>query len=165
VADRRWSYAAAFNDVNLDGRPDLYVANDFGENALFVNQGTGFVDQAETRGVLDPGNGMGADFGDYDNDGLLDLVVTNMSSTAGNRILGRLFPSASPQENVLKKLASGNSLFRNRGDGTYQDVTAAAGGLTAQWAWGGGFVDFDNDGWQDLYFPNGFISGKSMKDT
>jgi hypothetical protein len=165
VADRRWSYAAAFNDVNLDGRPDLYVANDFGENALFVNQGTGFVDQADTRGVLDPGNGMGADFGDYDNDGLLDLVVTNMSSTAGNRILGRLFPSASPQENVLKKLASGNSLFRNRGDGTYQDVTAAAGGLTAQWAWGGGFVDFDNDGWQDLYFPNGFISGKSMKDT
>lgn len=165
VADRRWSYAAAFNDVNGDGRPDLYVANDFGENALFVNSGTRFIDEAAARGVLDPGNGMGADFGDYDNDGWLDLVVTNMSSTAGNRILGRLFPKASPQENVLKKLASGNSLFRNRGDGTFADATAAAGGLSAQWAWGGGFVDFDNDGWQDLHFPNGFISGKSMKDT
>jgi hypothetical protein len=165
VDDRRWSYAAAFNDINGDGRPDLYVANDFGENALFVHNGSKFEDQAAARGVLDAGNGMGADFGDYDNDGLLDLAVTNMSSTAGNRILGRLFPSASPQENVLKKLASGNSLFRNTGDGTYTDVTADVGGLSAQWAWGGGFIDLDNDGWQDLYFPNGFISGKSMKDT
>jgi hypothetical protein len=165
VDDRRWSYAAAFADVDGDGRPDLYVANDFGENALFMNRGTRFVDEAKTRGVLDPGNGMGADFGDYDNDGVLDLVVTNMSSTAGNRILGRMFPAATPQENVLKKLASGNSLFRNNGDGTYEDVTQEAGGLMAQWAWGGGFIDLDNDGWQDLYFPNGFISGKSMKDT
>jgi hypothetical protein len=113
VDDRRWSYAAAFADVNGDGKPDLYVANDFGENALFVNRGGRFDDEAKARGVLDPGNGMGADFGDYDNDGLLDLVVTNMSSTAGNRILGRMFPAATPQENVLKKLASGNSLFRN----------------------------------------------------
>jgi hypothetical protein len=165
VDDRRWSYAAAFNDVNGDGRPDLYVANDFGEKALFVNKGARFEDEAVARGVLDAGNGMGADFGDYDNDGLLDLSVTNMSSTAGNRILGRLFPSATPQENVLKKLASGNSLFRNTGRATYKDVTAEVGGLSAQWAWGGGFIDLDNDGWQDLYFPNGFISGKSMKDT
>jgi hypothetical protein len=165
VDDRRWSYAAAFSDVNGDGRPDLYVANDFGEKALFVNRGTRFEDEAAARGVIDAGNGMGADFGDYDNDGVLDLSVTNMSSTAGNRILSRLFPSATPQENVLKKLASGNTLFRNKGDGTYEDVTAAVGGLSAQWAWGGGFIDLDNDGWQDLYFPNGFISGKSMKDT
>jgi FG-GAP-like repeat len=165
VDDRRWSYAAAFADVNGDGRPDLYVANDFGENALFINHGNRFEDEATARGVVDPGNGMGANFGDYDNDGLLDLVVTNMSSTAGNRILGRLFPGASPEQNVLKKLASGNTLFRNTGDGHYRDVTAEAGGLAAGWAWGGGFIDFDNDGWQDLYFPNGFISGKSMKDT
>ena len=165
VDDSRWSYAAAFADVNGDGRQDLYVANDFGENALFIHQGKRFVDEAEARGVLDPGYGMGVAFGDFNNDGLLDLHVTNMSSTAGNRILGRLFPGAGPREKVLKKLASGNSLFENTGNGQFREVTHEAGGFSAGWAWGGGFLDFDNDGWEDLYTPNGFISGKSMKDT
>ena len=165
VADSRWSYAAAFADVNDDGKLDLYVSNDFGENGLFVNQGNRFIDEAQERGVLDIGNGMGVAFGDINNDGWLDLHSTNMSSTAGNRILSRLFPQSSAQDNVLMKLASGNSLFENLGGGRYRDMTTDAGGLSASWAWGGGFIDFDNDGWEDLYSPNGFISGKSMKDT
>jgi hypothetical protein len=165
VDDRRWSYAAEFADVNGDGRVDLYVANDFGEKALFVNRGDKFVDEAKERGVLDPGNGMGVSFGDYNNDGLLDLHASNMSSTAGNRILSRLFPEQGPQENVLKKLAAGNNLFQNLGGGKFRDVTAEVGGFSGGWAWGGGFIDFDNDGWEDIYTPNGFISGKSMKDT
>ena len=165
VNDSRWSYAGAFADVTGDGRPDLYVANDFGENAFFVHNGERFRDEARERGVLDTGYGMGVAFGDYDNDGHLDLHVTNMSSTAGNRILGRLFPDADPGNNLLKKLASGNNLYRNLGNGMFEDVTSAVGGLPGQWAWGGGFIDFDNDGVEDLYSPNGFISGKSMKDT
>jgi hypothetical protein len=165
VDDARWSYAAAFADVNEDGRQDLYVANDFGEKALFVNRGDRFVDEAKERGVLDPGNGMGVSFGDYNNDGLLDLHASNMSSTAGNRILARLFPTEGPKENVLKKLAAGNNLFENQGAGRFRDVTAEVGGFSGGWAWGGGFIDFDNDGWEDIYTPNGFISGKSMKDT
>ncbi|HYP52795.1 MAG TPA: VCBS repeat-containing protein [Pyrinomonadaceae bacterium] len=165
VDDRRWSYAAEFADINGDGRVDLYVANDFGEKALFVNRGDRFVDEAKERGVLDPGNGMGVSFGDYNNDGLLDLHASNMSSTAGNRILARLFPNQSPQDNVLKKLAAGNNLFENQGGGRFKDVTAEVGGFSGGWAWGGGFIDFDNDGWEDIYTPNGFISGKSMKDT
>jgi hypothetical protein len=165
VEDRRWSYAATFADVNDDGRLDLYVANDFGENGLFINQGDHFVDQARDRGVLDPGYGMGVAFGDYNNDGRLDLHVTNMSSTAGNRILSRLWPDASPQDNVLKKLAAGNNLYENLGEGCFRDVTAEVGGFSGGWAWGGGFLDFDNDGWEDLFTPNGFISGRSMKDT
>lgn len=165
VDDPRWSYAAEFADVNGDGKLDLYVVNDFGEKALYINQSDHFSDEAEARGVLDPGNGMGVSFGDFNNDGLLDLHVTNMSSTAGNRILSRLFPNSSVKDNVLKKLAAGNSLYQNMGDGHYKDVTADVGGLSGGWAWGGGFIDFDNDGWEDLYTPNGFISGKSMKDT
>lgn len=165
VDDRRWSYAAEFADINSDGKIDLYVANDFGEKAMFINKGDRFVDEAATRGVLDPGNGMGVSFGDYNNDGRLDLHASNMSSTAGNRILSRLFPNSGPQDNVLKKLAAGNNLFENMGDGKFRDVTAEVGGFSGGWAWGGGFIDFDNDGWEDIYTPNGFISGKSMKDT
>jgi hypothetical protein len=165
VDDRRWSYAATFSDVNGDGRLDLYVVNDFGENGLYINQGDRFIDQAKERGVLDPGNGMGVAFGDYNNDGLLDLHVTNMSSTAGNRILSRLFPNQSPNDNVLKKLAAGNNLYENLGEGRYRDVTHDVGGFSGGWAWGGGFLDFDNDGWEDLFTPNGFISGRTMKDT
>jgi hypothetical protein len=165
VADRRWSYAAAFADINEDGRQDLYVANDFGDKAMFVNMGNRFIDEARTRAVVDTGSGMGAAFGDYNNDGRLDLHTSNMSSTAGNRILARLFPDSSASENVLIKLAAGNSLFENLGKGRFRDVTAAAGGFGSGWAWGGGFIDFDNDGWEDLFVPNGFISGKSMKDT
>lgn len=165
VDDKRWSYAAEFVDINTDGKMDLYVANDFGEKAFYINKGDKFVDEAETRGVLDPGNGMGVSFGDYNNDGRLDLHATNMSSTAGNRILTRLFPNASAKDNVLKKLAAGNNLYENTGDGKFRDVTAEVGGFGGGWAWGGGFIDFDNDGWEDIYTPNGFISGKSMKDT
>jgi hypothetical protein len=165
VADARWSYAGAFADVDGDGRQDLYVANDFGENALFMNRDDHFEDEASARGVVDPGNGMGVSFGDYDNDGDLDLHVTNMSSTAGNRILARLMPEASADDALLKKLAAGNSLFRNNGDGTFDNVASSAGGFGAGWAYGGGFVDFDNDGWEDTYSVNGFVSGKTMKDT
>ena len=165
VDDRRWSYAAEFADINTDGKMDLYVANDFGEKAMFINHGDKFVDEAAARGALDPGNGMGVSFGDYNNDGHLDIHASNMSSTAGNRILARLFPNAGPQDNVLKKLAAGNNLFQNTGDGKFKDVTADVGGFSGGWAWGGGFIDFDNDGWEDIYTPNGFISGKSMKDT
>jgi hypothetical protein len=76
-----------------------------------------------------------------------------------------MFPGAKPTDQVLVKLASGNTLFENLGGGTFREVTADVGGLSGSWAWGGGFLDFDNDGNEDLYTPNGFISGKSMKDT
>jgi hypothetical protein len=168
VADTRWTYAAAFADLNDDGRQDLYLANDFGVNAFYVNEGDHFRDAAAEFGLADTGNGMGVSIGDYDNDGLLDVHVTNMSSTAGNRILKMIYPDATSmpdQVRILKKLAAGNTLYRNRGDGTFEDVSATAGPFGAGWAFGGGFFDFDNDGSEDLYSPNGFISGTGLKDT
>jgi hypothetical protein len=165
VDDRRWTYAAAFADLDRDGDQDLYSSNDFGENALYRNDGGRFTDIAAEAGVLDPGFSMGASFGDYDNDGDLDLHVTNISSTAGQRILQRLYPAERQDRRYLAKLAAGNSLYENLGDGTFRDRTSQAGGFAAGWAFGGGFVDFDNDGWEDVYAPNGFISGKSMNDT
>lgn len=165
VDDPRWTYAAGMADVDGDRRLDIYVGNDFGEKALFINKGDRFIDEAKARGVLDTANAMGIAFGDYNNDGRLDIHCTNMSSTAGGRILSRLFPGQTAADNVLLKLGAGNTLFEGDGRGHFRDVSAAVGGLPAGWAWGGGFFDFDNDGWEDLYTTNGYISGRSLKDT
>jgi hypothetical protein len=165
VKDGRWTYAAGFLDIDEDGDQDLYVANDFGENALYRNDGDRFVDIAAEMGIVDPGFGMGVSFGDHDNDGDFDLHVTNMSSTAGNRILKLLYPEHHEIRQTLSKQAAGNSLYENLGDGTFREVTESVGGFSGGWAFGGGFFDLDNDGWVDLYTPNGFVSGKTMKDT
>ena len=130
-----------------------------------THDGARFVDVAEERSITEPGFGMGVSFGDYDNDGDLDLHITNMSSTAGNRILRMLYPEGHEIRETLSKQAAGNSLYERRDDGTFREVTSEVGGLSGGWAFGGGFIDFDNDGWEDLYTPNGFVSGKSMKDT
>lgn len=165
VRDTRWSYAAQFADLTGDGLQDLYVANDFGENALYINRGKRFEDKAGSAGIVDPGNGMGVSFSDYNNDGILDVLVTNMSSTAGNRILNRLYPETKPEDNILRKISAGSNLYRGNSDGTFTDMTQAAGPFSLGWSWGGLFLDFDNDGWEDIYISSGFVSGHSMKDT
>jgi hypothetical protein len=169
VADSRWSYGAELADADDDGDLDLYVANDFGgPMGFFVNEvkQTGrFRDVAAERGLDGPGYGMGVSFGDYDLDGDLDLHLTRMSSTAGNRVLGRFGETDVPDKDTLRILASGNALYQNTGGAHYKDVTKTAGPFGGNWAWGGGFFDADNDGFPDLYTPNGFLSGTRLHDT
>jgi len=157
VADSRWSYAAQFADVDGDGKLDLYVANDFGGgNPLYLRRGNRFVDFAAERGVRDDGYSMGVAFGDFDNDGDLDLHLTKMSSKAGNRILDRLKGMGR-----LRPLAAGNALYVNFRRGHFRKQAE----FPAGWAWGGGFIDIDNDGWLDIHSPNGFMSGELQRDT
>lgn len=171
VADRRWSYASALVDIDDDGDLDLAVSNDFGGAVgLYLNQGPDvegprFRDVAAERGLGKPTYGMGLSFGDPDSDGDLDLHVTKMSSTAGNRILDRVGAEVAQGESVLRMLAKGNDLYENTGDGHFKEITDEAGPFGAGWAWGGGFIDVDNDGHVDLYSPNGFLSGELLKDT
>ena len=189
VRGSRWSYAAAAADIDYNGTIDLYVANDYGSNRLYKNNGNGtFTDIAEERVVTDVGNGMGVSFGDIDNDGLLDVYVSNMSSSAGNRILSRLAPEEAPvrtaggsatgppegsisraeatsTERTLLKLAAGNTIFRQVGDGGFEMVPSSNGGVGASWAWSCALLDIDLDATQDIYVANGFISGDSLKDT
>ncbi len=176
MAGQSWSYAAAFADFDEDGDQDLYIANDYGDNRLYLNRGDlTFQDVAAELGVLDTGNGMGATWGDLDNDGRLDLYVSNMSSSAGNRILKRLGAGASSEGSAsrvppkgtaatLLKLAAGNTIFRQTERG-FQALPASQGGVGASWAWSAALLDIDLDGIQDVYVANGFISGDSLKDT
>ena len=129
----------AFADYDNDGDLDLYIVNNPGPikakvthaspgNVLYCNNGDGtFVDVTAEAGVGDRGYGMGCVFGDYDNDGDLDLYVTNYRS---------------------------NVLYRNNGDGTFTDVTAEAGVGDPRWSTGAAFGDYDGDGDLDLYLPN-----------
>ncbi len=165
VNDTRWSYAAQFIDIDEDGRLDLYVANDFGAgNALYMRERGHFVDRANEWGIADRGYAMGVSFGDYNNDGAIDLHVTRMSSHAGARILRRLGKTYAHHDR-LRWLSAGNGLYERIAMNRFEDVTTDAGPFRAGWAWGGGFWDYDNDGLEDLFTPNGHMSGTTMKDT
>ena len=137
----------AFADYDNDGFSDIFVSNDTFENYLFHNNRDGtFTNVATTAGVAYNafGNaiaGMGADFRDIDNDGKPDIFETAM--------FGEGFP-----------------LYKNLGDGQFQDVTSAAGlnALTSHsTAWGVGIFDFDNDGKKDLFTANSDILDNSME--
>jgi hypothetical protein len=127
-------------DFDTVGWPDIYVANDSTASALYKNQKNGkFVDVAIEAGCAlssdgKPQAGMGISAADYDLDGSLDLVKTN-------------FAGDTP------------SLYRNLGNGTFDDATFEAGlGLTTRYlGWGCGFFDFDNDGWADILLCNGHV--------
>ena len=111
---------------------------------------------------------MSAAWGDYDNDGDLDLYASNMWSSAGQRLTSNLqFEDVASSQETLEKFqrqARGNSLFRNNGDGTFTDWSEAAGVTMGRWAWASDFLDFDNDGLLDLFIQNGYITGERLDD-
>lgn len=154
----RHTYQASWSDFDRDGDQDLYIANDFAVNSLMRNDGAdGFVDVAAVTETTDIGFGMGAAWGDYDNDGLADLYVSNMFSKAGRRITGSL-------ENIDERfgmMARGNSLFRNQPDRFAKVSGLEAPALQVEkagWSWSGQFVDFDNDGWLDVHALSGYYT-------
>ena len=165
VADPGWGFACLFFDHGDDGWPDLYLANDFGDHAFFKNRRDGtFENATATYGLQDVGFGMGVSPVDFDRDGDLDLYVSNMYSTAGTRVLARANELPADLRTRLRKMAQGNSLLRNNGDGTFTDTAVAAGVNNAGWAWGNPVIDYNEDGWPDLYVANGFVSGRARKD-
>jgi hypothetical protein len=135
-----YGLGALFADIDDDGDPDLYVADDATPNLLYVNRGDGtFTEEGLPRGAAFSQDGteqagMGVASGDYDGDGRIDLVVTNFSHDT-------------------------HTLYRN--GGALFDVATFEAGLgeaTLPWlGWGVGFVDFDGDGWRDLFFAHGHV--------
>jgi hypothetical protein len=133
-----WSLDLGHADVDQDGDDDLYVAVDFGTDRFFVNNGDGtFTDATEKAIGIDTKKGMNADWGDFNNDGLFDVYVTNITD---------------------EYMREGNFLWKNNGDLTFTDVARETGTHDTGWGWAGKFFDYDNDGWQDLYVVNGWVS-------
>ncbi len=127
-------------DLDNDGWPDIYVANDSTAATYYQNQKDGtFKDVAIEAGIAyspdgKPQAGMGVAIGDFNRDGLLDIVKTNFAGDT-------------------------DSLYENLGDGTFEDHTYLSGlGINTRYlGWGVGFVDLDNDGWLDILISNGHV--------
>ena len=142
--DPGWTLAVGAADLNNDGWPDLYCADDFGPDQLFLNnRDGGFTNVTATAIGFDTKKGMNVDFGDIDNDGWLDIYVANITTA--------------------EYLQEGNMLWHNNGVGpdgnlTFTDIALETGTYDGGWGWGAKFFDADNDGDLDIIAVNGFIS-------
>lgn len=155
----RFSMASAWEDFDLDGDLDLYVANDFGRNSLFQNNQGQFRDVAKEQEVEDQSFGMSVDWSDVNRDGQPDLYVSNMFSSAGNRVSFQSgYMSRQPElQSRVQYMARGNSLFLG-GNERFEDISIPSNTWMGRWAWSSKFVDFDNDGWDDVVVANGYLT-------
>ena len=169
VENDRYTFACAWGDFNSDGWPDLYVVNDFGRNNLYRNKGDGtFAAVSGEAQVNQPGAGMSACWLDFDNDGNQDIYAAGMWVAAGMRVFGQsAFHEKEPEEirALYRRHMLGNSLYRNQGNGQFQNVAQRAGVGMGRWSWSTDAWDFDHDGYQDLYIANGYISGRDAPDV
>jgi hypothetical protein len=133
-----WTLDIGHGDFNNDGWQDVYLACDYGTDRIFFNNGDGtFRDATEKSIGFDTKKGMNVDVADYDNDGWLDIYVTNIT------------------DEYMKEC---NMLWHNNHDGTFTDVAKETGTCATLWGWAAKFGDFDNDGWPDLFVVNGLRS-------
>lgn len=156
-----WGLCAAFRDLNHDGQPDLYVCNDFQTlDRMWLNQGNGCFRLAPKLAIRKNAMfSMAVDFADINRDGHLDFFTLDMMSREHSqrmRYMGDRNPPVFTPGVVDDRPQFGlNTLFLNRGDGTYAEIAQLAGVEAAEWAWSCLFLDVDLDGWEDLLAVNG----------
>jgi hypothetical protein len=150
-------------DINDDNWPDIYVSNDFITNdLLWMNNGNGtFTNQAGTYLKHQTYNGMGNDLADFNNDGLLDIVVLDMLPEDNKRT--KLTSMGNNYDEFQNSLSRGyepqyvrNTLQLNQGNGKFSEIGQLSGIEATEWSWAPLFADYDNDGLKDLFITNGF---------
>jgi enediyne biosynthesis protein E4 len=151
---------ASWGDFDNDGDLDLYITA-YGPNAFYENKGDGtFTDITDQAGVQDTRFSAGCSWADYDRDGYVDLYVTNyvdfVYREADRTVSKRQYSTEQPYTlNPSAYEPLPNSLFRNKGDGTFEDVGVKAGVADSEGkSLSAGWVDMNNDGWVDLYVAN-----------
>lgn len=165
--NHRFSFAPAWCDVDGDGWPSLYVANDFGRNNFYRNRKGKFTDAAAQAGIEDLGPGMSSSWFDYDGDGRPDLYVANMWSAPGQRVVRspHFAPAQGPgMAEAYHRHTKGNSLFRNGGGGKFEETTEREQVAMGRWAWSSVGRDLDNDGSPEIVVTCGMLSNTSEKD-
>jgi hypothetical protein len=154
AGDGNYGMGVAVGDYDNDGYPDLYVTN-YGKNTLYHNNGDGtFTDVTAKAGVAAGGWSCSAGFFDYDNDGHLDLFVTRYMEwdTQHSKICGGEWQTYCPPAEFP---STTNILYRNRGDGTFEDVSLRSGiGSLKGRSLGVSFADYDEDGFTDIFVAN-----------
>jgi FimV-like protein len=169
IDNDRYSFACSWGDISGDGWPDLYVVNDFGRNVLYRNKGNGTFEAVSRDARVDEaGAGMSACWLDFDNDGRQDIYAAGMWVAAGMRLFDDPhFHPEDPEQirSLYRRHMTGNSLYRNLGDGRFENVGSKAGVEMGRWSWSTDGWDFDNDGFPDLYVANGYISGLENRDV
>jgi hypothetical protein len=157
AGETNYGMGVAVGDYDNDGFSDIYVTN-FGKNILYHNNGDGtFTDVTAKAGVAAGGWSVSAGFFDYDNDGVLDLFVTRYLdwSVEKSTTCGAEKPTYCPPGDFAP---IANILYRNRGDGTFEDVSVASR-IAAKKGHGLGvaFADYDGDGYTDIFVANDAI--------
>jgi Tfp pilus assembly protein PilF len=161
----RFSFAPAWCDFDGDGWPDLYVANDFGRGNLYRNRSGHFRDEAAKSGLDGAGPGMSAAWFDYDGDGRPDLYVSDMWTASGQRVIhDPAFKPAVADGDAFRRHTKGNCLYRNKGDGTFEETSALEGIEMGRWAWSSGGFDWDLDGVPEILIGTGMVTNASPKD-
>jgi len=162
-----FSLACSWHDYDNDGDLDLYVANDFGKNQFFRNDGGTFVNIINEVHLQDQNFSMNAVWGDWNRDGKSDLYVSNMFSSAGMRITNQDEFQRGKNESETKTaqhLSRGNSLFTQQKNAVFKEDSSQQNVWLGRWAWAAAFADVDHNGWQDLMVTNGYLSGKKKDD-
>lgn len=162
----KYPHSAIAVDYDNDGHQDIIVMDDRGGvSPVFRNLGGGQFEQvADKIGVANRGYGMGAAVADFNNDGLMDIAMTNVDFTASHRLVNSCLQNHD-RDITPSVFTGGMRLFKNLGGGKFADVTQATDlAWIGQGAGGVEFVDFDNDGWQDIYVVNGLWSGTERRE-
>jgi hypothetical protein len=164
-----WGLHASFRDITGDGHLDIYVNNDFWTpDRIWINQGDGTFRGAKPRTVRNMSlSSMGADFSDVNRDGAVDIFVTDMLSRKHKKRLSQRTPTPFfPTRQIESRPQyNRNSLYLNRGDDTYAEVSHFSGVAASEWSWATRFMDVDLDGYEDLIINTGFSYDYQDLDT